>query len=425
MFKVLKKKKNIAIILGIALILTIGGSIFSKKAGNKNGEIMVDTIKLDKGQISSIIRVKGELKSKTRAEISSELKYKVKEIFVKEGDIVKQGDSLASLDVKDLSNDLKNAKLDLEISEEQYKEKMGDDNLLNLQKDLEGKEIDLEVARNKYNSSKELYESGNLSKEEFDADSINLKKLENGIAVAKQSLNSAIKKKNNGSDLKMLEQKRLNYENKLKDESKTVIKSSINGTVTAVNAKIGSIADASTTGLFVIEDLKNLQAKFDVNEFDVEKLHIGDEISLTTESILDKKFKGKIVNIFPTAVTKDSSSGKTIVIPVVVDLVGDVTGLRAGTVIESNVEVNKKKDVMVVPYEAIVEKQDKSNVVYVVKNGIVKEVKISLGVQGDSGAQIISKDLKIGDEILSKPDEKTYDGMKVKTNTSSNGKKGK
>ncbi len=424
--KLIKKKKFWIIISTVVVALTIGGISFSKMNASDKG-MMVTTAPIEKQDISATIRVKGELKSKVRSEISSDLKYKIKDIFVKEGDVVKAGDVLATLDMEDLNYEIKDARLDLEISEAQYNEKNSEDNIFSLRKILEGKNIDLETAKHKYETSKALHETGNVSKDDFDNDFNEYKKAKNEVEIANENLNVALRNKNNNSDLKVLEQKRINLQRKIDDLSKSTIKSSIDGTVTAVNAKIGSIAEG-TAGLFVVEDTKNLQAKFDVNEFDVKKLHMGQEITLTTESLADKSFKGKITNIYPSAQTKDSNSGKQIIIPAIVDLVGNVEGLRPGLVIESNVEVEKEKEAFVLPYEAIYEKQDKTNAIFLVKEGVLKEVPVKLGVEGDLAVQVISKDIKKGDIVALNPDESFATGMKVVTDIpdgNKDGKKGK
>lgn len=420
----MKNKKKLLIIISSILLVSIIGFISFSKSNASNKGMMVTTAKLEKQDISSNILVKGELKSKDRSEISAKLPYRVNNIFVKEGCLVKSGDLLGTLDITDLNYEIEAAKLELSMQEAQYKEKNSDENIFTLRKTLEARNIDLESSKKKYEDSKVLHETGNLSTEELDNDLNAYKKAKNEVEIANANLNSALKNKNNDSDLKAIELKKLNLKNKIENISQSRLISPIEGTVTAINAKIGSVAEG-TSGLFIIENIKSLQAKFDVNEFDISKLHIGQEITLTTESIDNKKFKGKITNIYPAAQVKENStSGKQIVIPVIVDLVGNIDGLRPGLVIEANIETNAKKGALALPYEAIYEKPDKTNSVFIVKGGKLKEIPIRLGVQGDLSVEVISDKLKSGDIIALNPDESFTSGMKVVTDNGS-GKKGK
>ncbi|SHJ77568.1 efflux RND transporter periplasmic adaptor subunit [Tepidibacter formicigenes] len=409
----MRKKKLLIITTSILAILILGGVYISTGVKSSKKDRIVTTAEVQKQDISSNILVKGKLESKSKSEISSDLSYRVNEIFVKVGDKVKKGDKLATFDMKELNQDIESAKLELEIQEAQYKEKNSEEHILSLQKDVENQTMDFETAKNKYESSKELYELGSISKDELDSDYNTYKKAQNNLDKIKADLNKAIREKNNDSDAKSLELKRLNLKQKIDDLSKSTIISPIDGTVTAIDAKIGSIPKGAG-GLFVIEDLTKLKATFDINEFDINKLHIGQDVNLTTESLNDKVFKGKITNIYPTARIKEgSASGKQIVIPVEVDLVGDVKGLRPGLVIESNIETQKQEGALTVPYEAIYEKPDKTNCVFLVKNGVLKEVPIEIGIQSDLVVQVISKDIKPGDKVALNPNETFSDGMKI------------
>lgn len=407
-----RKKKIIGISISLVILLFV---VLNFRTSGSNEDMSVTTTDITKTDVGSNIYVKGELKSKVKSEISSDLTSIVDNIFVKEGDKVKKGDKLATFDMKQLNQDIESAKLELEIQEAQYNEKNSEERVTSLQKDVENQTMDFEIAKNKYESSKSLHELGSISKDELDSDYNTYKKSQNNLDKIKSDLNKAIREKNNDSDAKSLELKKLYLKQKIDDLSKSTLKSPIDGTVTAVNAKIGSIPKGAG-GIFVIEDLNNLKATFDINEFDISKLHKGQEINLTTESLSDSTFKGKITNIYPTAKVKEgSASGKQIIIPVEVDLIGNTKGLRPGLVIESKIETEKQKDALVLPYEAVYEKPDKTNCIFVVKNEVLKEIPVELGIQSDLVVQVIAKDIKAGDKVALNPNETFIDGMKVST----------
>ncbi len=407
----IKKKKLWFSAAGVLVVVIIAISL--KIFNTSSGEMPVITTKLIKKDISTTVLVKGEVKSKTRSELSSDLTYPINKIFVKEGDEVKKGDVLATLDASDLNFEIQTANLEIQMQEIQMKQKALDENIYGLRKNVENEQINFESAKHKYETSKTLFKAGGLSKSELDNDYDNYLKTQNDLNIAKNNLNEAYRKQNDAAEKKSLELKKLNLKRKLDDLNKTTIVSPIDGTVTTINAKLGSVAQG-TEGLFVVEDINNLEASLDVSEYDVGKLHIGKEVVLTTEVLPDKIIKGKITRIFPVVQTKEANSSRQAVIPVIVNIVNKVTGLRPGQVIEAKIEAEKQKDALVLPYETVLEKENKKNVIFVVVNGVLKEIPVKIGVEGNIEVQVISNLLKPGDIVALNPNETFKNGLKVK-----------
>jgi len=77
-----------------------------------------------------------------------------------------------------------------------------------------------------------------------------------------------------------------------------VIKAPINGFVVQKNITNNtSIRADNGTSLFTISDLKNVWVQANVYESNISKVHLGDEVSISTVSYPDKIFKGKIDKI--------------------------------------------------------------------------------------------------------------------------------
>ncbi len=407
-----KPKKWTIIVLGFAFVALFTLALTKLNIAMEK-DLSVTTVDVNKQDISSYMMVQGKLESKIKSEISTDFSYRINDIYVKVGDKVKKGDVLAKFDIKELNFDIECAKLELEIQEEQHKEKNSEENILSFKKDIENHTIDVEILSNKYERNKVLYGSGVIAKDELETSYNEYIKSKNGLEKNILELSKIMKEKDNKSDLKALELKKLNLAQKIENISKSTVVSPIDGTITAINAKIGSMPKG-TEGLFIIEDLSKLKATFYINEFDISQLDIGKTIDLTTESIKNKTFKGKITNIYPTAqVEQNAASGKQIVIPVEVELTGDIAGLRPGLTIESKIETQTEKEVLVLPYEAIYEKADKTNCVFLVESGILKEILVELGVESDLLVQIITNDINVGDKAVINPDETYADGMKV------------
>lgn len=77
-----------------------------------------------------------------------------------------------------------------------------------------------------------------------------------------------------------------------------IIKAPISGFIVQKNITNNtSIRADNGMGLFSISDLKNVWVQANVYESNISKVHLGDEVSITTVSYPDKVFKGKIDKI--------------------------------------------------------------------------------------------------------------------------------
>ena len=115
-------KKKVGIIIGVVVLVaaaTVGGLYFSGKIGNKAGssedKVFVQTVSTvmsqyggDNNRYSGVVEPQGSW------DVNKDGDRTVKEVFVKEGDEVKEGDQLFSYDTEDLALQLEQQKLELE-----------------------------------------------------------------------------------------------------------------------------------------------------------------------------------------------------------------------------------------------------------------------------------------------------------------------
>ncbi len=107
-------KKILFIIIIISLIIFGGVKIFHKK------ENPYMTEKVRKGDIVQVVSVTGEVKKGNEINLSFQRPGVIKEIYIKEGDRVKKGDKLASLNNSDLEIQLESAKSSLKLAQASY-----------------------------------------------------------------------------------------------------------------------------------------------------------------------------------------------------------------------------------------------------------------------------------------------------------------
>jgi multidrug efflux pump subunit AcrA (membrane-fusion protein) len=162
-----------------------------------------------------------------------------------------------------------------------------------------------------------------------------------------------------------------------------------------------------------VEDLENLKMDVRISEYDISKIQVGQKVTITAEVLGGDSVEGTVSRISPTGELKDPTS-KEMVIPVQIDVMKGNSKLIAGVTAKAKIEIEKKKDVISVPIDSILEDPDSGDsFVMVLEGTILKKVPVELGLEGDFNVEIASGDLKIGDLVVLNPTFDMTDGMEV------------
>jgi len=172
-----KPRKLLKVSIALAVLVIIVGTVLiassarsADSANTRNQELQ--TITLEKTDISRTISVSGVVESANVVNIYSTQAYPVKEIYVKLGDSVKAGDVLAELDMARLENDLSQAEINLRsavISAEE-EVKANNNSVVNARTSLASSRISLaRQERSTANAEKELKDAEEKMSEDFDS----------------------------------------------------------------------------------------------------------------------------------------------------------------------------------------------------------------------------------------------------------------
>lgn len=388
----LSKKKKILIAVAGLIIVAVGAKVAF--GGNKEPEgMMVNTSFIEKQDMEEVLKLKAVLEGTESTEVVSKLHYEVKQLLVKEGDKVKKGQLLAVLDSSDLTEQISLSKGEQTLLQMQQKEL------------LEDRQVEYDKAKEDYDDIKALFDINAASQSELDdakrkLDDISVK---DGIAV----LTDAEK------------QKMDNMNRKISIEAETLedcqIRSMIDGTVTRVNTKVGRFADETDDDkpMFVIENIDKLQMKVLVNETDISKVKIGQNVDITAGILDGESVEGVVTRISPTGESKDANSTQRI-IPVYIEVVGKNEKLIAGITAKATIHIAKADQALTVPYEAVSELEDGSTVVYTVKeDNTIHIVPVTIGLETDLLIEVQESELTEGQQIVLNPSLALTDGMTV------------
>ena len=158
-----------------------------------------------------------------------------------------------------------------------------------------------------------------------------------------------------------------NAKDNLEDYS---ITSTIDGTVIEKNYDVGDNIDAtsSTTNVTypaVIYDLSALTFDIGIDELDINKIHVGQDVEITSDALDGKTFTGKVdkVNI------NGSTSGGVTTYPVTVLIDGSPEQLKPGMNVSAKILVEDAGKVLCIPVDAV----SRGNTVLVAGPGAVDE----------------------------------------------------
>ena len=391
----MKLSKIKKIIIGAAAVVVILGGlkIATGKSGGNDLGMPVSTALTQKQDLEEILKLRAVLEGTESTEVVSRLHYEVKELYVKEGDHVTAGQLLAVLDSSDISQELSLKRGNVSLLQKQQAET------------LEDRQVEYDNAKKEYDDIKALFDIGAASQKELDD--------------AKQKLDN-IPSADGKAALSAAEQQTISNANQeVSIQSSTLadcqIRSKIDGTVTRVNTKVGRFADETEDDkpMFVIENIENLQMKVLVGENDIGKISIGQKADITTDSMGKESVAGEVVRISPTGELKEGSASER-VIPVYININEKNDKLIAGVTARATIHIAEASQALTVPFEAIGELEDGSNVVYVVnEDNTIHIVPVELGLETDLYTEIISDELTEGQTIVLSPSLSLAEGMSV------------
>jgi RND family efflux transporter MFP subunit len=402
MKKFFTSKKAIVFVIVGALAAII---FWLATKGSKAPQVMANVSKLERKTLEHVISVKAPLEGIEKAEVTSPLNYKIIDIRVKEGDLVKKDDVLAVLDRVELEKEIEYEENQIELSKLEAEER-----IKALQIEYDKALASYRDMEKTYEQNKDLYENGVITEEAF-------KKTEKDLEDLKRSLDS-YNAVNGKIQLSQADKKRIEIQEdqlKFKKEEleKVMIKSPIDGTVTRVNVNIGRYARDTENGqaMFVVENLEKLQMKASVSEFDVGKIKLNQEAEIYSD-ILGKGFaKGRVARISPTAEQKDANTMER-VIPVLIDVTERPENLIAGVIATAKIRTEKKENVFAVPSGAIVQDGEEYKIYILNEDNTLKSIPVEIGLETDLESEIIG-DLSEGMRYVINPDETFQEGMTV------------
>jgi HlyD family secretion protein len=305
--------------LGAAAI-TVGGL---KERPPPSLEVQV--AKAHKGTITRTITGAGKVQAATTVKISSSLSGDLVELLVKDGEPVKKGQVLGRIDKR--------------IYEAAMKQAMASQNASRADTqvaEVEAVRTGQELARVEGLAAKGLASGAEIEQARAAKNSSDAR-----VASAKQML---------ARNVAFVDQAQT-------DLSKTTLLSPIDGNVIELSREVGERvrgSELSEDVVMTIAALSAMEVKFEVGEHEVVHLKPGQPAEVTLDALEGQTFSGSVVEIAQKALIKNPGTEAEVTsFPVTVALDTRPPGVLPGMSAEVRISAETRKDVVLVPIQAV------------------------------------------------------------------------
>jgi HlyD family secretion protein len=431
----MSRGKKIALGAGMAVALAViagGASYFSHK-----GVVTVQTGKVQRMDLTSIVSASGEIKPKTYVNIGANAFGKITRLYVKEGDRVKKGQLLAQLENVQSTADVNATQASLEVAQT---DAMAAEAALNTSiADLNRAKSDAERAKLDWNRAQGLFREALIAKAEYDMRKAAFETADAGLAQAQARVAQAKAQKDSAA--RRIAQIRANLTHAADVLQKTTYAAPFDGMITNLPVREGEtvvigIQNSPGSTLMTIAEMSVLTAEVKVDETDIVNVRLGQPAEVSIDAMPKRPFKAVVSEIGNNAIVRStgvstsqqtSASQEAKDFKVVVTLQNPPDDLRPGLTATAKIITATRGNALSIPIQALTvrtesdlepRKDDKGSVqaatpqnprkdkakeeiqgVFVIRNGKAEFVPVQTGIAGATDIEVLTA-LKEGDEIV-------------------------
>lgn len=191
-------------------------------------------------------------------------------------------------------------------------------------------------------------------------------------------------------------------------EQNTYVKAPFSGVIAAKSYEEGELYGGQP--ILILTQINLLKAEIAVPEQHFPDVKQGMKIELRSEIYPEQTFPAVVETIFPTIDPATHTFQVKVRIPNAKEL------LRPGMYVSVTLPLGKTQAI-VVPYQAVLKMQGSNErYVFVNENGYAKRVTVTLGQRFDDKTEIISDELKVGEELVVVGQARLIEGVKLNIN---------
>ncbi|TAE37866.1 MAG: efflux RND transporter periplasmic adaptor subunit [Sphingobacteriales bacterium] len=412
-----KKLKNVLIGLTVLVII----AVIANKAGwvGKGKTVEVAISKVQIKDIIETVSASGKIQPEVEVKLSPEVSGEIVELNVAEGDVVKKGQLLCKIKPDILVSGYERTV----ASYNAQKSSVASAKQQIIQAQANFKNIEARFKRNQT-----LYNEKVISAAEFDAAKAEFTTAKTNLESARQGLV--------GSTFGLAQSAAVVKEAS-DNLARTNIYAPVDGVVSKLSVEKGErvVGTIQMTGTEImrIANLNTMEVNVDVNENDINRLHLGDTALIEVDAFMDKKFKGVVTEIANSATVVGTTADqvtnfavKVRILPQSYPNINTQKNIAFKPGLSATVDIQTQRTRgLIIPIQSVTTREDEKTdndknkpetatkqndknktkvkeYVFVLDGNKVKQVAVKTGIQDDENIVILSG-LKTGQKVISAP----------------------
>ncbi len=403
--------KKIYWIIALLVIALLGAILYNKATHKDALKVAIENVQLH--TIIQTVTASGKIYPSTEIKISPDVSGEITELYVQEGQEVRKGQLLATINASNYTTSVTRANAQLS----QQKTAVSNASALSQQAKAQ-----LEQATKTYERNLSLYKDKVISAVEFE-------QAEGAYKTAKANF-TAMQETIKGNTYGV-QSAEANVHDAMQSLRKTAIYCPMNGIVSKLFVKkgervVGTMQMAGTE-IMRVADMSVMKVDIDVSENDIQKVKIGDSAIIKVDAYSDKIFKGLVSKIAQSSTNTgqvqltDQITNYTVSITILAEsywmLLQENPTLhpfRPGMSASVDVLTKYEYNVLAVPINAVTTREEEDSIVldknekikeyvFVVdKTNKAKQVLVTTGIQDNNYIQILSG-LQPAETIITAP----------------------
>ena len=357
------KARIIGILVLLALLIGVGGVAWLRSEKSPKYR----TAPVERGEITATISASGTLNAVITVQVGSQISGKIKHLYADFNSRVEKGQLIARIDPDTLEAKVNQAKADVDNAKVAVKD-----------------------AKIKRDSRAALFQEGGISQEERDSAQASYDSATARVEAALAALRAA-----------------------QVDLDRSYIYAPVNGVVIARNVDVGQTVAASLQAptLFLIaEDLNKMQVDTNVDEADISRIQVGQQVSFTVDAFPGEEFKGQVVQIRQAPIVQQN----VVTYNVVVAVVNPDLKLKPGLTANVRILVDRRANTLKIPNAALrfrppspdgeplaaQEKTRGPSQLWILDDGRLSGVAVKLGLSDEYFTEVLEGDVKEGQSVV-------------------------
>lgn len=351
------------VLIGVGAVLMLGIIVAVTVYQSQKNLVTVQTGRVQKQNLASVVSASGEIKPKTYANIGANAMGRIVKLHVKEGDRVQKGQLLAQLENVQSLADVNATRASVQAAQT---DAVAADAALNTSlADLNRAKSDAVHAKLDWDRAQGLYNAALIAKQDYDVKKAAWESADAGLAQAEAKVAQAKAQKDSAD--KHITQNQANLARFTDVLEKTTYEAPFDGVITNLPVREGEtvvmgIQNAPGSTLMTIADMSVITSEVKVDETDIVNVHLGQLADVTIDAIPHKVFHGIVSEIGDNAIVRStgvatsqatSTSEEAKDFKVVVTLTDPPADLRPGLSSTAKITTAIRSSVLSIPIQAL------------------------------------------------------------------------